>query len=70
MLGLQVVLLIVDVEAATLPLIGLGLTILLERVHEGLHPVRVRAVILLQIHDVELVGQPYITLATYTAYLS
>ena len=30
MLGLQVVLLIVDVEAATLPLIGLGLTILLD----------------------------------------
>ena len=55
MLRLEVVLPIGYIEAAPLPLVGLALPVLLSRVDEGLHPVRVGRVILLEIHNVKLI---------------
>ena len=56
MFRLQVVLPVADVEASSLPLILVGLLVPLDRVHEGFHPLRVQRLVLLQVHDVELVG--------------
>lgn len=56
---LQVVLPVAYVEAPSLPLILVGLLVPLDRVHEGLHPLRIQGLIFLQVHDVKLVGVAY-----------
>ena len=56
MFRLQVILPVAYVEAPPLPLILVGLLVPLHRVHEWLHPLGVQAFVLLQVHDVELVG--------------
>ncbi len=56
MFSLQVVLPVAYIEAPSLPLILVSLLIPLDRVNEGLHPLGVKRLILLQVHDVKLVG--------------
>ena len=54
-LRLQVVPIVADVFTAAPPLVGAVLSVLLDAVDERLHPYLVTALVLLQVHDVELV---------------
>ena len=49
----EVVLVVVNVLAASCPHIRVVLSILLDRVHEWLHALAVGTLLLLQVHDVE-----------------
>lgn len=66
MLGLEVVLGVGDIEAPPLPLIGFLLSIFLKRVHKRLHSLRVARFILLQVHEVEPICEPYKYKLTFT----
>ena len=59
LLGFEVVLIVVNVLAASCPHVRVVLSILLDRVHEGLHALAVGAFLFLQVHNVEGVVESY-----------
>ena len=59
LLGFEIVLVVVNVFAASCPQIRVMLSILLDRVHEGLHALAVGAFLFLQVHNVEGIVETY-----------
>ena len=59
LLGFEVVLIVVNVLAASCPHVRVMLSVLLDRVHEGLHALAVGALLFLQVHNVEGVVEAY-----------